>query len=261
MVNLTSSDSFRVTVPATVTVPAGLASHTFPIYTSGGPDTQVTISATLGATTRTAVLTIAAPPAVSTLTVSPTTVFGGGSGATATVTLAKPAWMGGTEVGVSSANSGLATVPSRVTVPAGETTVSFAVGTPSSVSSVQTVSIQAWAGDATRNATLTLVPPTVTGLIALPAKVNVSEMTTLRVHLAVPAPAGGLDVALTSSNPWVVDPGPSVTVPAGASTASFGVYSGEVGATTISATANGGTASATVTVYEACAGNPNCDVP
>lgn len=260
VVTLGSSDPSRASAPATVKVPAGLASATFPIGTTGGPDTQVTMSATLGATTRSAVLTIAAPPAINALTLSPGTVLGGGGGTTATVTLTKPAWTGGTDVGLSSANTGLATVASRVTVPAGATTVSFAVGTPSSVSSEQTVSIRAWAGGETRDARLTLIPPGVTGLSASPASVDISGMTTLRVSLAVPAPAGGMAVALSSSNPFVVDPGPSVTVPAGASSVSFAVYPGDVGATTISATANAGTASTAVTVYDPCFRNRFCYV-
>lgn len=64
-VTLRSSDTRKATVPASVTVPEGATSATFVIKTLtgdlGGGDNKVTISATLGGTTRSATLSVVRP--------------------------------------------------------------------------------------------------------------------------------------------------------------------------------------------------------
>jgi hypothetical protein len=64
-VTLRSSDTKKATVPASVTVPEGATSATFIIKTLtgslGGGDNKVTISATLGGTTRSATLSVVRP--------------------------------------------------------------------------------------------------------------------------------------------------------------------------------------------------------
>src|SRR5206468_1255774 len=62
--------------------------------------------------------------AVSSVSLSPTSVVGGGS-STGTVTLNAPASAGGIVVTLSSGNPPTATVPSAVTVPSGSTTATF----------------------------------------------------------------------------------------------------------------------------------------
>lgn len=64
-VTLRSSDTKKATVPASITVPEGATSATFVIKTLtgslGGGDNKVTISATLGGTTRSATLSVVRP--------------------------------------------------------------------------------------------------------------------------------------------------------------------------------------------------------
>src|SRR5437588_457749 len=84
-VTLSSSNTAAATVPASVLVAAGANTATFTISTSPvAASTAVTISGTYGVT-KTAILTVN-PPTLSTLTLNPTTVTGGGT-STGTVTL------------------------------------------------------------------------------------------------------------------------------------------------------------------------------
>lgn len=76
-----------------------------------------------------------------------------------TVTLGSVASVGGVVVSLESSNPAVATVPATVTVPGGGTTASFNVET-ATVSSPTAVTITARLGSASRNATLTITPPT-----------------------------------------------------------------------------------------------------
>src|SRR2546425_322376 len=100
--------------------------------------------------------------------------------------------------------------------------------------------------------------PTVTSLSLNPSKISGGSggTSTATVMLSGVAPVGGTLVALSSSNPALAAVGPSVTVPAGQSSATITVwtnagyrrYSGLSFAPVISASANGSAQSATLTV-------------
>ncbi len=133
-VTLSSSNTTAATVPSSVTVAAGAISATFTVGTSAvATSTTVTISAAYGGATRSASLTVTpvAPPAptLSSLTLDPTSVVGGMQSSTGTVTLSGPAPAGGAQVALSSSNTGAASVPSSVVIPAGATSVTFRVNT------------------------------------------------------------------------------------------------------------------------------------
>ena len=95
-------------------------------------------------------------PALSTLTLSPTSVLGGStSKGTATLTGAAPT--GGTVVTLSSKTPTVATVPASVTVPAGATSMGFSISTVS-VTASTSVTISASLGGVTKTAILTVTP-------------------------------------------------------------------------------------------------------
>jgi hypothetical protein len=155
VVNLSSSNTAAAQVPATVTITANTTSATFTITTAPvSSSTSVTISGTY-AVTRTTTLTVAAP-AMSTLTLNPSTVKGPAS-STGTVILTGPAPAAGTVVTLSSSNTSLANVPASVTVAAGTTTASFTITTVT-VPSNRSVTISARAGGVAKSATLTITP-------------------------------------------------------------------------------------------------------
>jgi len=254
-VALSSSNTAAATVPSSVTIAAGATSATFSVSTSAvAASTTVTISGTYSGATRSASLTVTPasppPPTLSSVSLNPTSVTGGNS-STGTVTLSGAAPTGGVTVALSSSN-GAASVPSSVTVAAGATSATFTVST-SAVASSTTVTISATYSGATRSASLTVTPappppPTVSSLTLNPANVFGGQSSTGTVTLTGPAPAGGAQVFLSSSNSAARVPS-SVIVPAGATSATFTVNTSFVlisTSATISASYNGTTRTATL---------------
>src|ERR1700682_4387640 len=141
-----SSNNGAASVPSSVAVPAGATTAAFTVSTSPVTASPTdAISAASGGVTSSASLTVtpAPPPAptLSSLTLNPTSVIGGLQSSTGTVTLSGPAPAGGAQVALSS-NSGAASVPSSVAVPAGATTATFTVST-TAVTASTTVTISA----------------------------------------------------------------------------------------------------------------------
>jgi len=197
----------------------------------------------------------AAPLSLSSLSLNPTSVTGGNS-STGTVTLSGPAPAGGAQVTLSSSNTTVARVPSSVTVGAGATSATFTV-TTSDVATSTTVTISAAYGGVTKTASLTVTPappppPTLSSLTLNPSSViGGAQSSTGRVTLSSPAPAGGVTVMLSSSNPGVASVPSSVVVPAGATTATFTVRTSAVlisTSVTISASYNSATQTASLSV-------------
>ncbi len=246
VINLTSNQT-AATVPLTVTVPAGATSVPFNVTTTPvGTSSTATITATGGGNSATATLSITSPKALR-LAVSPSAVTGG-SNSTGTVTLSSPAPAGGTIVGLTS-DKGFASTPGTVTVAAGATTATFAVTTvPVVTSSLATLT--ASAGGASATAALTVNRAIVLSMSLNPILVQGGQNSTATVTLTGPAPAGGINVALTSNRVFAMVPG-SVLIAAGTSSATFVVTTTSVATTSaasLSATANGATANATLTV-------------
>lgn len=194
-----------------------------------------------------------APVALSAVSVTPSSVVGG-NGSQGTVTLTSAAPAGGFAVSLSSSNTAAATVPVSVTVAQGATTATFAIGT-SAVTTSTPVTISTSAGTVTRTATLTVtpVPPpaSLQSLSVTPTSVTGGTGATGTVTLTSGAPTGGAVVSLSSSNTAAANVPASVTVAAGAPTATFAVTTAAVGASTpvtISAVHNSVTRTTTLTV-------------
>ena len=117
--------------------------------------TTAAVARLSGCTATTSPPTSPAPPAMSSLTLSQTTVVGGTS-VTGTANLTSAAPTGGTNVALSSNNTDAATVPASVTVPAGATRASFTV-TTKPVTNSQSSTIIGTAGGVSRGSTLTVV--------------------------------------------------------------------------------------------------------
>jgi len=170
------------------------------------------------------------PPTVSlsSLTLNPATVEGGSQPSTGTVTLSAAAPAGGAQVALSSSDSATAQVPPSVVVPAGATSTTFTV-TTSAVAASTSVTISASFGGVSQTASLTVTPPPLPILASLtlnPSSVIGGPLvgsSTGTVTLSGPAPSGGAQVRLSSSNNGVASVPSSVTVPAGSTKASFTV--------------------------------------
>lgn len=182
------------------------------------------------------------------LAISPNLVAGGLK-ATGTVTLTGPAPDGGSVVSLSSQSP--ATVPPTVTVPAGETSATFIVGT-SPVSAKTSANVSATLSGVSKQALITIRPVGVKSLGLSPSKITGGNNLVGVVTLEAPAGPGDVVVALSSTNASVANPlTATITVPAGSTSAAFTIHASPVSANTtvtIKALANdvGKTANLTV---------------
>jgi thermitase len=187
-------------------------------------------------------------PTVSQLTLSPTSVTAGGA-ARGTVVLSRPAGAGGAVVELRSSNPSLAWCAAQITIPQGQTTGAFDIGT--AANGAGSVTITASAGGGSRTATLQVVSPFRVQAVAVsPAVVAGGQSATLTVRLTAPAPTGGVQVSLRSDASQASLP-VNVLVPAGQSSASVQVATSPVAQrvrVTLTAALNGSQTSATLTV-------------
>lgn len=222
VVPLTNSNPGAVTVPASVTVPSGSTLGIFNITTLAVTSTQTaTITATLGGT-ETATLTVnpASGLTVSSLVFSASPVLGG-QPSMGTLTLSGPAPPAGSTVTLASSDPAV-TVPASVMVLAGTSSATF-TATTSVVAMQVTATITATINAMMQTAMLVVVPsPAVASLVLNPTSVAGGNSSQATVTLSAAAPSGGTIVMLSSSDPSV-QLAPSVTVAAGATTATFTV--------------------------------------
>lgn len=238
-----------VSEPASVLIPAGSASQTFPITTSAVSATTTRIvSGTLVGVTKNALITLNPAVKVEGLSFSPSTVDAG-SNTTGSVTLTAPAPAGGAVITLSD-NSSVLTTPANTTVNAGATFSQFTEGT-TAVSSTVTRQVTATYNGSSKTANITLNPTAgLQSLTVNPTTVFGGQNTTGTVTLTSAAPSGGKLVALTDNSSVLTTPA-SVTVAQGATTANFTEGTTNVASTVtrqVSASLNGVTKTANVTI-------------
>jgi trimeric autotransporter adhesin len=236
-VTLTSSDTGKVTVsPATVTVAAGqTAPATQPQVTGAGLGTADITASAPGYTAGTASVQVTA-----TVTFSPPALtITGTATQNLTLTLSAPAPAGGLAVNLSSSNTAVATVPGSVTFAASATTATVPVtGVAAGTAKVHA---SAFPNVADTAADIT-VQNTGAIVLATGTSVEVGQSAAFAVSLSTAAPAGGITIALASSDTGKVTISPSsVTIDAGKTTpASQPQVSGvSVGSANITASATG----------------------
>lgn len=222
VVSLSSSDTSIATVPATVTVQPDYRQESFVISTSPvAAVTPVTITASYGAITRTAILKVApAEHSLVSLNLSEGKVLGGNP-VKGRVSLNGPAPAGGVTVTLSS-NSSAASVPSSVSIPEGATDGAFDV-TTTSVSTAATAQITAAHSGVSQSASLRIYPVALEGIGVSPDNVVGGASTTATITLRDSSPAGGATVTLDSGDTSIVTVPAQFTIPQGFSWATFPV--------------------------------------
>lgn len=256
VVTLISGNPGVVSLPASVTIPAGSTSVSFSVNAAGvKTDTLVVLSAVLGGVTRNATLTVKAPsttamPTLSVVTVSPSLRTGGES-ATGKVMLnaAVPAGTGGMLVQLTSNNPAVE-VPATVMVPEGEQSATFPISTVPVATDV-TVTVRGEANGAAKNGVLTVAAPGLASIVLNRTSLTGGTTCTATVGLYGPAPKGGMVVKLESSNSSVVSLPATITIPEGAKSVVLPVSPNKVGSSTpvtLSATVNGVKKGNTLTV-------------
>ncbi|MCC7435700.1 MAG: S8 family serine peptidase [Methanoregulaceae archaeon] len=151
-----SDSSPYITVPASVTIPAGIRYRTFAVTHTAVPSVQNgTVSATYNGVTKQATVTLSPPPVLQSLVVTPTTIKGGTSGnGTVNVSLAAPT--GGIAVGLST-NTTAIILPPFVGVPQHTTSGSFTFSTVA-LPIVQVRTMSALYRGVVRSVTITITP-------------------------------------------------------------------------------------------------------
>lgn len=247
VVQIASLDTSVATVPATVTVPAGVASVKFTVNTlPTSTDQAVLISARVDDVMLVTPVRVAAVIPKS-ITVSPTSVIGGGA-IVGRVTLTRAAPAGGIVVNLRSTDA-VATIPSSVVVPAGTTTASFPIAT-SGVALDRVVGVEGAVPGKVAFATFKVLASKLTFLSFPTAPVPGGSTIVGTVTLSGRAPAGGMRVRLRSSTTAAMVPA-TVVVPDGTNSATFVVITNTVLSDTVvpvSAVLNGDTRSATFKV-------------
>jgi hypothetical protein len=262
--SLSSSRPDLVQVPGSVTVPEFAAAGGFIISTVAvSTQTVVTISVSGGGVTLRADLTLnpmsttPPPTTLSTLSLSPSTL-NAGTGSTGVVTSNQTAPSGGLVVTLSSSDTTVASVPQSVTIPAGGFSASFPVSTSASAAT-RTATITGSGGGVTQSAVLTSQGPRPSAVSLNPSTVAGGATSTGTITLTQTAPAGGMAVSLSSTDTTVLTVPGTVSVAAGASSASFTVSTTTGSADRaahVVATANGVSQNAALTVTAGTAPPP-----
>src|SRR5262249_53197473 len=136
--------------------------------------------------------------------------------------------------------------PPNVPIPAGSTSGTFAV---TGIAVGQTAITATLGGVSLPAVTLTVAVPVLTNL-QVPIAIISGDTSTGTVTLSGAAPAGGVLVSLTSSNPAVAAVPTSVQVSAGSATGTFDVTGNVIGQATITASSGGVSRTAIVRVQK-----------
>jgi hypothetical protein len=253
---LASANPQRVQVPASVTVPAGATSASFPVTTSATAfQWPIVVAATRGTVQAFGELLVNPGGGVTlkSFTISPNSIVAGNS-ATATITMT--GMVTGSfdaPVSVSSSNPSVVGVLSPQSVPVGSSSATFQLF-GQDVAKKTTVTITAVYDTVTKSATITVSPngdPLVSSLSFNPNPVKAGATTVGTVTLTAAAPAGGTIVDFSTNNGSAVDIPGSVSVPAGSKSTTFNVPTFSVsGSTPVVITVTTGSVSvqATLTV-------------
>lgn len=238
-VKLTSSDPTKLTVsPDTLFFPGGSTMSATQAQATGVNIGVATITAS--SANWTSGTTSVVIPGTLTLTPPSATVKSTQS-VSLNVCLSAPAPPTGLNVNLSSENTSVATVQPSVLIVAGQNCVTAAVTGGAIGSTV----IHASSLPAVPDTTATVnVQPLGTITLTAPANLVVAQQANIAVLLSAPAPAGGVNVTLSSTNANAVPVQSSVSIPAGSTSVNVPVTAAGVGSATINGSATGWTSGA-----------------
>jgi hypothetical protein len=263
VVSITNDNPSLVNTPLNVNIAAGQSSASFPIHTQQtGLTTAVNITASYAGVSKSTTLTVAAPSngaAVAVVTLTPSTVVGGSTQAVRVqVTLDRPAPTEGATLTLSSSDPNVVRLPPSLNIAPGASS-GFADFTTAAVSAATQVTVRATYGGSTQSAVLTVNPAPAPDVTLTAVTLNPTIVTggaSAQGTVTLSGPAQSATVVSLSSSSAVASVPASITIPAGASSASFGVNTTSVASpvsVTVSAVSGSVTRTATLTVNPAAA--------
>lgn len=224
-VTLTTNNAGLVLVPAVVTVPEGQDSVPFTIDTNGVMNVSApTVTASLFGVGRTETITLL-PPSLATLTFTPGRVAGGSS-STGRLTLNGKAGGNFTvNLSIDAGTAGYTITPSTLTFANGDTFKEFTVTTAYEATDTQrritaTRPAQGGLNQQAISGTLFIDAVALTTFTVDKVALNLGENGTGTITINRPAPAGGVQVAL-SVNSNIVEVPSQVVVPVGETEVTF----------------------------------------
>src|SRR5450432_3644735 len=214
-VTLTSSNPTAFTLPATVRIPAGVLQYSVPVTVGVvSATTSVTVQGkVINTITRTTQVLPPPPVDIANVYVSATYTKGAG---TIVLYLTAVAPAGGIPVTLTSSNPTAFAVPARVVIPAGVSQYEVPV-TVGAVSAASSVTVQGKVINTITRTTQVLPPPPVDIANVYVSATYTKGAGTIVLYLTAVAPAGGIPVTLTSSNPTAFAVPARVVIPAGVS--------------------------------------------
>ncbi len=247
-----STDTTTLPTPASITIPGGQTSASFPVLIGGAalqvPET-LKLYASDGAVRKFAAIAVTPVVTVSTMTVN---AVEGGFSTSGTVTLGIPAQAGGAVISLTASNPTLVSMPASITIPQGLKAASFSIVT-SSVAAPTAVTITASLNGSAVPATLSLTQAPVVSVLSITVPPVVGGQPTTGTLTLNNFPRGieGAVVSLTSGDTGTLQVPATVTVPQYAYSVTFPitttVVQGQKGVS-IKAVYNGSTVTTTVSV-------------
>jgi hypothetical protein len=248
-ININSSNTGAVPVPATVTMPGNTAWMQFQVQAGQvTAPTPVTLTATLNSSSASAQFTLQ-PPSLKSLTISPSTISGGAQ-PQGIAMLNGQAPAGGATVTLTS-NSPSVSPPASVFVEAGSFSTSFAIPT-NAVTANTTATVTAIYGGASTQAQVRLTPQQPPSSLTLsPTSTTGLGGSSFGTVTVASTSSTDLILQVASSNPAIASVPNSVMIPAGSTTGGFNISTSSVSTqtvVTISVSGAGVTRTANLTV-------------
>ncbi|MDP3512123.1 MAG: IPT/TIG domain-containing protein, partial [Sulfuritalea sp.] len=252
-VGLQSSDTAVASVPGSVSIPAGSNRAEFAVAALGYGNAQITARLSDKSGDSLAVSQIrVVPPAAQVVSLLPVTgilTLGAHTDLQLTLSAAQSA---STTVPLVTTPTGILDVPSQVVIPAGQLTAPVSVGAITLGTAGITASLN---GSSVSSVLLVLPPaPAVTALTPPTLTLRQDATGSLTVKLNA-AQLTATEVALVAADPAIVQIAPTAIVPAGETSVVVGVTGLTLGSSIVTASVNGTSQSASVTVI------PHAPVP
>jgi len=209
-----------------IVIPQGATSLVVPVQAGVVTvQTNVNFTATRGtATVSTAPNPLIVKGLAATISLASTNISAAQS-TVATVTLSGAAPAGGVNVPITitdptsgNASTAAKASPVTVTIPAGKTQGTTTITAANSVAGPTTVNVNATLSGVTSSAQLTISPIVLTQITFTPNSVPGGQNSSLTVTISSAAPAGGMTIPLTNTNPSIALVPASVFIPAGQTT-------------------------------------------
>ena len=249
VVNLSSSNTGVATTPATVTFPANATTVNVPVTGVSIGTATIHASALPNIADTTANVTVGSAGAI---TIPSNSTVGLGQSATFPVTIANPAGTGGVTIMLSSSDTSKVTItPASIFIAAGAT----APTTQPTVNGVNFGIVTINAAAAGYTAASQQVQTTAS-IVFSPATLNITgpQVQNLTLTLSAAAPAAGLTINLSSTNPTTATVPATVTFAAGTTSVSVPVTGISIGSTVVHGSASPNVPDTTATVNVVSAG-------